>query len=79
MFSNKKAKKVLKQSEMMAVPVGKKLHKTITKRWRDQIKYRYAYQTLTKAEMKDAIKEVYKDMPALEKYALKYLNEVWKD
>lgn len=77
MFSDKKTKKVLKQSEMMAVPVGKKLHRTITNRWRKALPYG-DYEKITKEKMEDAIKKVYKDMPALKKYALKYLNEVWK-
>ena len=78
MFSNKKTEKALKQSEMMAVPVGKKLHRTITNRWRQELEYG-KYNDITKKDMEDAIKKVYKDMPALKRYALKYLNEVWKD
>ena len=77
MVSNQKTKKRLLQSQMMAVPVDKKLHRIITNRWRKEIKYKYAYQRLTKKELEDAIKKVYRDMPALKRYALKYLYEVW--
>lgn len=38
----------------------------------------YTYSIITKAEMLKAINKVYYDMPALKKYAIKYLNEVWK-
>jgi RHS repeat-associated protein len=74
----KNGAKKLVQSKMMAVPISKKLHKTITKRWRKEFKYGYDYSKITKKQMKKAIKNVYKDMPALKKYALKYLEEVWK-
>ena len=79
LVSNKRTKKRLLQSQMMAVPMDKKLHRIITNRWRSEIKYKYAYESLTKKELEDAIKKVYRDMPALKRYALKYLYEVWND
>lgn len=68
----------LLETKMMSVPISKSLHKTITKRWRKEIPYRYNYSSLSKDRMIKAINNVYYDMPALKKYALKYLNEVWK-
>lgn len=75
---NNKAFKGIKETKMMAVPVGKKLHRTITNRWRRELPYRQ-YKNITKKDMIKAIEKVYEDMPALKKYALKYLNEVWKE
>ena len=69
--------KKISARKMMSVPMDKSLHKVITKRWRQEIKYGIDYTKLTKAQMRDTIKRVYHDMPALKKYALKYLNEVW--
>lgn len=77
MVSNQKTKKRLLQSQMMAVPVDKKLHRIITNRWRKEIKYGVNYTTLTKQQIIVAINKVYYDMPALKRYALKYLYEVW--
>lgn len=79
MYIDKEKGKVLKQSKMMAVPLEKNLHKKITNKWRDAFKYGIDYEKLTKEKMKEIIKDVYEDMPALKKYALKYLEEVWKD
>lgn len=71
-----KGKKV-SVGQMMSVPLEKSLHQKITQRWRVAIKYRKNYKNLTKAEMRKAINYVYRDMPALKAYALKYLDEVW--
>ena len=79
MYSNKKLKKKLIQSKMMAVPLEKRLHQKITNRWRKQFQYNYGYKKITKAQMIIAINKVYYDMPALKRYALKYLEEVWED
>jgi hypothetical protein len=37
------------------------------------------YNKITKTQTRRAINTVYKDMAALKKYALKYLDEVWKE
>lgn len=42
------------------------------------IPYGTDYKKLSKTDLKKAINNVYKDMPAMKKYALKYLDEVWK-
>lgn len=75
---NKHAFKGVKAADMMAVPIEKKLHRTITNRWRRELPYG-KYKDITKKDMRKAIGKVYEDMPALKKYALKYLNEVWKE
>ena len=72
-----KGKKITK-GKMMAVPIDKKLHKVITARWKKAIPYGTNYKNVSKAQMRKAIGKVYKDMPAMKKYALKYLEETWK-
>lgn len=72
-----KGKKV-SAGRMMAVPMSKSLHRTITNRWKKEIPYGVDYKNISKARMIRAINNVYYDMPALKKYALKYLDEVWK-
>ena len=79
MYIDKRKKKLLKQSKMMSVPLEKNLHRKITNEWRKAFEYGNSYKDLTKGEMKKIIKKVYKDMPALKRYALKYLEEVWED
>jgi len=75
----KKVFKNVTQGKMMAVPISKGLHQKITNRWRDVFPYGMDYNKITKTQMRRAINTVYKDMPALKKYALKYLDEVWKE
>lgn len=67
----------LTQSKMMSVALSKDLHREITNRWRKCLPYGSNYGELTKAEMKKIIGNVYYDMPALKKYAKKYLDEIW--
>ena len=75
----KNGTKPLRQSKMMSVPLEKGLHREITNRWREEFPYGCKYKDITKEGMKKAIEKIYEDMPALKKYALKYLNEVWKE
>ena len=71
--------KYVKAKDMMSVPLSKELHKEITRRWREVHQYGKPYGTLDKSTMKYYIEKVYKDMPALKEYALKYLNDTWVD
>lgn len=70
--------KKLTQGKMLSAPLSKELHLTITNRWKKNIPYGTDYKKLSKTDLKKAINNVYKDMPAMKKYALKYLDEVWK-
>ena len=70
-------KKIKNADTFLSIPLEKELHKTITQRWRKAIPYGTNYSALTKKDIKKAIKEVYKDMPALKKQALKWLKKVW--
>ena len=58
--------------------MDKKLHKTITKNWREAFRYGTDYSKITKKEMKSAINEVYKEMPELRKIALEWFEKNWK-
>lgn len=69
--------KKISAGSMMSVPLEKSLHQKITKRWRKEIPYGTDYTKISKARMIKAVNNVYRDMPALKAYALKYLDEVW--
>ena len=65
-------------NDFMSVPMERGLHQLITNRWRQQFAYGYNYRKITKAQMKKAINNVYKDMPELKALALKWLDQNWK-
>ena len=56
-------KKCKSADDFLSVPLTKALHQTITNRWRKQFAYGIKYGDITKAQMKKAVQEVYKDMP----------------
>lgn len=71
-------KKVKNTDDYLSIPLTKDLHKKITKRWRDQFSYGTNYRKITKNQMRNAIKKVYKDMPQLLDEALEWFEKNWK-
>ena len=70
-------KKCADPNLFMSIPLDKSLHKTITQRWRKEFKYGYKYSEITYSQMKKAICNVYRDMPALKKVALDWFKKNW--
>ena len=74
-------------NDFLSIPLAKKLHKTITKRWRNlhktnryfkYFKYGARYMNITYTMMEKAIKEVYKDMPQLLDEVLDWFRKNWR-
>lgn len=61
------------QSEIASVAIDKKLHQTITKRFRQACPIGTDYSRLSKKQLRNIVKKVYRDMPALKKIALEEL------
>ncbi|MBR5460710.1 MAG: hypothetical protein IKV53_07540 [Clostridia bacterium] len=77
----KRFKKLFKGIDIhdyISVALDKQLHKEITKRWRKNFKYGTKYSNITKSQMRNAIKDVYKDMPELMDIALDWFEKCWK-
>ncbi|MCI9080515.1 MAG: hypothetical protein HFH68_16685, partial [Lachnospiraceae bacterium] len=65
----------IKAGDMLSIPLGKKLHREITNRWRKAIKYGTAYKNLTKKELIKASNKVYKDMPKIKRISKKWIKK----
>ena len=70
--------KGIKVDDYLSIPLDKNFHKIITKRWRDIFPYGMKYKKITKSQMKNAIKKVYKDMPQLLNETLKWFEKNWR-
>ena len=70
--------KKVKTDDFLSVPLSKELHRTITNRWRNCFPYGTNYSKITKTQMRNAIKKVYKDMPQLLNETLKWFEKNWK-
>lgn len=70
--------KKVKTDDFLSVPLSKELHSTITNRWRNCFPYGTNYSKITKTQMRNAIKKVYKDMPQLLNETLKWFEKNWK-
>ena len=71
-------KTVKSTDDYLSIPLAKDLHKTITKRWRSIFPYGMNYLKISKTQMRNAIKKVYKDMPQLLNETLKWFEKNWK-
>ena len=69
--------KGLNKNRALSVPMTQALHRRVTADLRKKIPYGTDYTKLKKSKVQEAIRYAYRDMPALRKYALKYLNSVW--
>ena len=62
------------KNEMAAVAIDKKLHKIITKRFRAECPPGTDYSKMSRKKLRNIVKKVYRDMPALKEIALKELS-----
>ncbi len=65
-------------NDYLSIPLSKQLHQTITSRWRKAIPYGTNYAKLSKSKLRNAINEVYYDMPWLKKEVLAWFERNWK-
>jgi hypothetical protein len=74
--------KVTDTDKWLSIPLDKKLHRKITKRYRKAFRYKRfgekGHYNLTKKEMKLICKKVYHDIPELRKLALDHVDQIFK-
>ena len=76
-----------KTGDFLSIPLTSEFHQIITNRWRnlhkasdifELFKYGSDYSKITYDQMKQAIKEVYKDMPGILDEVLEWFEKNWK-